>query len=497
MNKKIIIIGGGIAGLSAGCYGRMNGYDTEIFEMHKRPGGQCTAWTRKGYTFDGCIHWLVGSSPANNFYEIWAELGAVQGRQMIDHEEFMRIEDENGKTFIVYTNIDRFEAHLKELSPTDSPLIEEFANLTRLLVDFNIPLEKPLELMNLRDFLKLYKKNKPQLKAFMKYNKITMIDFASRFKDPFLRRMFPKIFGLDDFSISGLFCTLAWMHNRCAGYPLGGSLEFSKAIEKRYLDLGGEIHYGSRVEKILVEKKRAIGVKVSDGSEHFADTVISAADGHATIFDMLDGKYINRKIRNIYDTFPVFPPLVMVFFGVNRDFSSEPHSLVYFFDKPVEITGKKQEEISVKHMCYDPTMAPSGKSVVTVMMKANYEYWENLYKDKERYNAEKKKIADIVASEIEKRYPGFKSQIEVTDVATPMTCVRYTGVWKAAFEGWLPTPKTFGYRIKKRLPGLKNFYMIGQWVEPGGGLPPAAKSGRDVIHILCKKNKKNFITTKP
>ena len=59
MTKKTVIIGGEIAGLSAGCYAQMNGYETEIYEMHNLPGGLCTAWQRKGYTFDGCIHWLV------------------------------------------------------------------------------------------------------------------------------------------------------------------------------------------------------------------------------------------------------------------------------------------------------------------------------------------------------------------------------------------------------------------------------------------------------
>ena len=56
MEKSIIIIGAGIAGLSAGCYGQMNGYRTQIFEMGTKPGGLCTSWKRKGYTIDGCIH---------------------------------------------------------------------------------------------------------------------------------------------------------------------------------------------------------------------------------------------------------------------------------------------------------------------------------------------------------------------------------------------------------------------------------------------------------
>jgi len=70
MSKKAIIVGAGIAGLSTGCYLQMNGYKTQIFEMSQSPGGLCTSWKRKGYIFDGCIHWLVGSSPSVGLYKI-------------------------------------------------------------------------------------------------------------------------------------------------------------------------------------------------------------------------------------------------------------------------------------------------------------------------------------------------------------------------------------------------------------------------------------------
>src|SRR5512134_3920140 len=124
--RSIIIVGGGIAGLSAGCYGQMNGFHTRIFEMHKKkPGGLCTSWKRQGYTINGCIHWLIGSSPSDGYYRLWEELGAVQGREFVYQEEYGRIEA-GGKRFIVYSNIDRLEQEMKALSPEDSALIDEF-----------------------------------------------------------------------------------------------------------------------------------------------------------------------------------------------------------------------------------------------------------------------------------------------------------------------------------------------------------------------------------
>src|ERR1700691_2935582 len=74
--KKVVIIGGGIAGLSCGCYLQMNGIQSEILEMTALPGGLCTSWDRGPYVFDGCLRWLLGTSPPSVFHQIWTELGA-------------------------------------------------------------------------------------------------------------------------------------------------------------------------------------------------------------------------------------------------------------------------------------------------------------------------------------------------------------------------------------------------------------------------------------
>ena len=99
MEKSIIIIGGGLTGLAVGCYGRMNGYRTSVFEMHDKAGGVCTGWQRKGYTIDGAMNWLVGTKPGTSFYKFWEELGAVQQWQIFNHDQHSLIEDENGKVF--------------------------------------------------------------------------------------------------------------------------------------------------------------------------------------------------------------------------------------------------------------------------------------------------------------------------------------------------------------------------------------------------------------
>ncbi len=141
--KRLLIIGGGISGLAAGCYAQMNGYETEIFEMHNLPGGLCTGWKRQGYTFDGCIHWLVGSNPRSQFHDFWLEIGALQGKTIINHDEYIRVEDRDGRTCVLYSDLNKLEEHLTELSPADQPMIKQLGRIIRRFARFPNMIDTP------------------------------------------------------------------------------------------------------------------------------------------------------------------------------------------------------------------------------------------------------------------------------------------------------------------------------------------------------------------
>jgi phytoene dehydrogenase-like protein len=495
----MIIIGAGVAGLSTGCYAQMNGYHSRIFELHDKPGGLCTSWHRKGYTFDGCLHWLVGSRPGSAFNRIWQELGAVQGREMVDHDEFIRLEAADGRAFILYTNIDRLEAHLLELAPGDVEPIRAFCRELRRFARVGEALGTgPTGLLDsIRTGVKLL----PHMGALRKYGQMSTREYATRFSDPFLRESLANLFDLPNFPMLGLLLTLGWMHNQDAGYPIGGSLAFMRAIEERYGDLGGEIDYRSRVERILVEDDSAVGVRLSDGTEHRADLVVSAADGHATIFDMLGGEYVDEKIRRRYDEWPIFQPIIQVSLGVGVDLSDQPHSIAFELPEPVTIAGEPRRRLSAKHYCYDPTLAPPGKSVLVVILNSDYDYWRGIQEEEERYEAEKKDVAIKVIDRLKVRFPSIADQIEIVDVATPMTYERYTGNWRGSMEGWLLTTDTMGTAmgqgLEQTLPGLEDFYMAGQWVEPGGGVPAGPISARRLMRRVCKEDGKPFVTSMP
>ena len=426
--KSIVIIGGGIAGLSAGCYGQMNGFRTRLFEMHKMPGGLCTSWKRKGYVVDGCIHWLVGSGSKSGLYRLWQDLGALEGKTIVDPEEYLRIEGTNGRTFIVYTDINRLERHMKELAPGDGKVIDEFIAAVRTCARSEPPVAKAPEVSNLLDVFKMIVTNFSLLRILWKWNRVSLREFGARFKDPLIREAFPLMF-TPEFPMSFMIMTLGWMHNRTAGYPIGGSLEFSRAIEKRYLELGGEMNYKAKVAKILTRNGRAEGIKLEDGTEHYADYVISAADGHETIFKMLEGKYVDETIRGYFEKLIPFPPLLYIALGVNRPFSDWPASasgIALELAEPIMIGSVQQKFLGVKVYNFDPTLAPEGRTLLTIMFPTDYEYWKKLRENDDHYKAEKEKIADTVVALLDRRFPGLAGQVEMVDVASPTTFERYT-----------------------------------------------------------------------
>jgi phytoene dehydrogenase-like protein len=493
--KSIIIVGAGIAGLATGCYARMNGYRTQIFELHSLPGGLCTAWKRRGFTFDGCLHWLVGSNPGAATNRLWRELGVAQGRQFVEHDLFVRYEERDGKALNLYTDPDRLEAHLKELAPADAALIEEFTGAIRSLSNLDMPIDRPEGLSAIGAGLGMLR----LMPVMRKFGQLSVTDFFARASDPFLRTAIPRLWGLPEMPVLTIMMSLGMMHQRNAGYPIGGSLAFSQAMEARYRALGGSVQYDARVEKILVEDDAAVGVRLADGSEHRADIVISAADGHATIFDMLEGRYADDAVRERYERWPIFQPMVQVSLGVNRDLSGEPSVVTWTLPEPVTIAGEPRTQVGYRHLCYDPTMAPPGKSVVLGGFTSNHAFWQEVASDPERYEAEKQHAAITYMDQLDRRFPGIAGQVEAVDVATPLTWERYTGNWQGSVEGWMFTKESmkyaFGEGMSKTLPGLGNFYMAGQWVEPGGGVPTSAISARKLIKRLCKQDGRKFTTT--
>lgn len=496
--KSIIIIGAGIAGLATGCYGRMNGYRTRILEHHSEPGGVAKAWKNKDYLIDGGIHYLMGHRPGAACHEIYRELGIFYNRTYPDLTNYCDFTDEISGQRISFTqDIDQLARDLKKLAPEDARAIDDFIGGVRAFqrTDMFKMMEKPIELLGLLGPLK----QMWHLRGLLRYlggpYNLPNKEFAERFQSAALRRLMTHLF-LPEVPMWFILLMLGLLANRQMGLLAGSCHDFVDSLMERYRGLGGEITFDATVKEIIVENDRAVGVRLNDGTEHRADVVVSAGDGSSTIFKLLGGKYMGRAIKHRYENWKQLRPLVTLSFGLRREFPGEPPLRFVLLKEQMKVGNVTIDGFPIRIFNYGDKFSPAGRTVFQALFITDWKYWNDLLQDRERYLAEKKRFCDEVLARLEPHYPGITSQVELTDMATPHTTWRFTLNNEGAFMGWAPTPTALRTPFKKTLPGLDNFYMAGQWVVPGGGVPPCFYSARHVIQIMCKRDGKQFSTTK-
>jgi phytoene dehydrogenase-like protein len=492
--KSIIIIGAGVGGLCTGIYGQMNDYQTRIYEKHKIPGGLVTAFRRKGYLVDVCIHWLAGSGQGFHLHRYCNEVGLLEGRKFLNHDRYGVYYACDGRVVNFYCDPDRLEKHLLELSPEDAQVIHELAEGVRLGIRFKAPDLEQYEAGTLR-WMKFVFSMLPLVKDLQKWSKLTVGELAGRFQSPLLKEALLNLFE-PDFSVFYMILSqLGFMYKNQAGYPLGGSLPMALTLEKKYKQLGGQVHYQSKVDKILVENGRAVGVRLEDGCEQRADLVMSAADGYTTIFKLLDGKFTDEKVRQRYESWKPFRSILYVSAGVVKEFPDYPYSVegnAFSLQKPVTIAGEEHKMLPIRIRNEDPTFAPAGKTVLTSAIFTDHAFWKALEGDRLAYNAEKEKVVGAYLDALEQIWPGISPKVEMVNVATPLTFERITGNWQGSITGWKLTPEQAPAAIPRTLPGLDDFWMVGHWVYPGGGVPSGIATAREVIWRQCKKDLKKF-----
>jgi phytoene dehydrogenase-like protein len=496
---KTIIIGAGIAGLSCGCYLQMSGVQTEILEAGALPGGLCTAWHRGPYVFDGCLRWLMGARPPSAFHQVWQELGALGSREVLTHREILCFEDAQGKSFAVPADLDELEREFKRIAPEDTRLIDRLVRDARRCAPLEPPLENPVELMTQREKMRVGLRYLPMLPIVIRWKNVPITAYLARYRNDFLREVLKAVAGNPHMSALVLPTVLGFRARKNTGFVAGGSWDFAMAIAERYTRLGGTVRYNTRVTSVRVENNRATGAYCADGAVVPAGIVVSCADGHTTIFKMLEGRYVDKKILYLYRNCALFPAIIQVSLGLNTTFPDAPHTLNLPLARPLRVDDKTHHErMEVETFGSDSLLCPEGKTVMTVRLPTDYEFWTGLKQsDTRRYRAEKKALLREVIGILDKRFPSLARHIERFDLATPATFVRYTGNWQGSYEGWLPTPRILGRRIPYTLPGLRSFYMAGQWVVAGGGLPSAALSGRYAAQMICAAEGKAFTASVP
>lgn len=490
--KKIIVIGSGVAGLSAGIYARLNGFDATIVEMHDRPGGQLTAWKRDGYVFDYCLHWLIGTDHGA-YHDIWLETGVITDDvAIVNHRIFNRYVDEKQGEFLVHTDLDEWRDYLIGFAPEDRSSIRKMCELMRNSAGVDA-FEDPPGLRSTLDYADWFFHAARFLPALVKYRGLTCHELFQSlgFRNERLVFFLNRVLGSDYVALAFIMM-MGWLNAKNAGYLVGGSAAMSGRMADRFTALDGRFRFNSPVTDIIVQDDEVQGIVLKSGERIEADHVIAACDGHSVLFDMLQGKYLDAAFKNAYETWPLFAPIVMVSFGIDDVVASKVQHTDYLADG-LRIGSTMPERYRIlNRTAYDRSFAPDGKTVLLMLFESTWEIWQAMAPD--AYAAEKKAVLRDATKLLESCYPGVIERLEVTDVATPLTTVRNTGVWRGAFEGFSLSTDMMK-TLPMRLDRLQNLTLAGQWLFPGGGQPASAQSGKWAIQMLCRQEGREFKTT--
>lgn len=495
MKKKIAIIGGGIAGLSAGVYAQRYGFESVIYEKHSTVGGQCTGWDREGYHIDNCIHWLTGTGEGNDINKAWKEVGALgEGIELI-HLSSFGVYEYDKTTITLWKDYGKLRAELKRISPEDRVLIDELVDDIKMASSMHIPVDKPMDMMSLKELMKMGMEMRDAGKLMKKASAITCEEYGKKYKHPALQKLFRDCMPAD-YSLSSFIFSMATVCSGDGAIPKGGSRAMALRIADKYRELGGKIQTGMGVEEILVENSgtsqaKAIGVRLADGTTVKADYVIAAGDVYYTFKKLLKGVYHDKEFEKRFSDTKIYhlPTSAHAVFAVEEDLRNYPTSFS-FETEPYTVGRTNFDGIGIRNYAYESEFAPAGHTVLSAYIAQtdeDYLWWEECYRDKERYKAEKERIVKLCQERIEQRFPEFVGKMKLLDVYTPMTYHRFCSTYHGAWMSFNMTPLSKTLSHKGIIKGLKNCYLAGMYTQTPGGLPVALTSGKFAVQRACKQ----------
>ena len=501
MNRKtIVIIGGGISGLTAGIYAEQQGFHAIILEKNPSVGGLCTGWNRKGHYIDGCIHWLTGTKEGNDINNIWKNVDALNDDVKILQLDSWGVFDYQGTKVTFWRNLKKAENEWIAISPVDKKNIKHFFNMVRDIMSIDLPLDVPVSMMNPFKVIKLGLDVLNVWPSYLKTMKMSCEQYAKRFKSPAIRWALTHAQPGAGNLYSMAFC-YATVASGNGGIPEGGSKAMVERMKNRFLSLGGTLKLNADVSHILKRNKTAVGVILKDGTKYYGDYIVSALDPNYTVSHLLLKQYkIDKLEKRFYDMkkHPA-PSCCLLAFEADDNDIPTPYS---FECEPFYVGGLLTNHLTIRNHNYDKnTFVKNGKTVFSVLVdqySENYQYWNDLYKKHpEIYKRKKEELAIAVKGRIIEKFPQFAGNLKILDVATPKTLNRYTNASRGAYMGFLFNHKKGMFTHNGFIKGLNNFIMASQWLQCPGGLPLAAAEGKFAIQRICKKEKLSYAFSSP
>ncbi len=493
MNYDAIIIGAGLGGLTAGAKLVKEGKKVLLIEQHTIPGGCATTFKRKDFTIEVGLHELDGFGDNDLKSQIFNEFDVFNHVEFIRLPEFYRTVWKN-KEFVFPENLEEAKKQLiKEFPEEESGILKYFGFVTGLGTEISLlPRGKWAKIIKGALFPlfypKLVKSTRSTVGKFIDETikderlKLILLSNLTYYDDnPYKLGLFYFAAGQSSYYTSGSY------------FIKGGSQKLSDYLMKFILEHGGEVKLKSKVDKILTENGKAVGIsyhttfkKDIEKETAYADVIIAnTAIPNLTngLLPEQEAQILNAQIKD----FKAGPSILTLYLGFKSKLSEIGNKYYSTFvidnsvasvkdmHKNAHADFNKRSFVFVDYGIIDSGLAPEGKSVGVVCTMDYYDDWADL--DEDTYKQKKKEALEILIERLERLYPGIKERIEYAELATAKTVQRYTLNPKGSPYGYAQTlNQTAQKRLKQRsiIPGL---YYASAWSSPGGGFTGAIYSG--------------------
>ncbi len=499
-----VIIGAGLGGLSCGAAFARQGFKALVLEQHSKPGGYATTFRRPGgFEFDVSLHsTTVGER--NGLHNLIPGFPEITDVEFLPHPSLFRVIFPDYDYRIPQKNpqalIDTLSGFFPQEKQGIAGLFEDMSGLASDINKYSAAQGKA----NMGNFPKDF----PYL--FKSFNKTWGQLVDTRVTDPKLKALVSWLwgyYGLPPAKLSAFYYALPTIGYLTDGgyYPKGRSQAISQALRLFIEQRGGTVMLGTRVERILTKDHSAVGVQTKDGKTFTGRVVVSNANAVDTFRRMMPDETAFLKDEfALMDTYGVNFSIYQVFLGLNRDLVREAGltdseiSVETDYDPDrayADMSKGDAENCGFGLTLYDnivPGYSPKGKNTVTITVGQNFDPWAKYEADylqgkKDAYRKEKERLADILIDRAEKKLlPGLRKAIEVREVGTPLTNLRYTSNFRGAVYGWDQTLNNSGPRRMPYKTPIKNLYLAGAWTQPGGGYGAVIPSGLSCFAEIMK-----------
>lgn len=491
MTRQLTIIGAGISGLTCAIYAQRSGFRTIILEKAGNPGGVSTSWKRKGYNFEGGIHWLIGSREDDPLHEVWTDTGALQDNNPLFFKDPVYTLIYGDKRLELFRDPRKMQETFLAAAPEDRLAIALLRFDLWCFRHFHMPLLDlaGLKVRNPRGFNPMeFVRMLPSVLMAPWLMSFSAGRYARRFRSPILRKLISSVINPEQNALS-LVYTMSTFCYGDSGYPEGGSLRMARNMADTFIALGGEIRYNTTVLEVVMDGNKATGVRTA--SEFIpSDAVVISSDARKAIdrlfSEPLGDKWARQMRRNLETEQCMF-----IGVGVRADLSAWPRSMQCVLDEPLEVAGLSISILPIHNYSKERDYAPEGCSAVTTLLSGpSYGFWKAAREDGS-YRRKKEEIIARFVEILSRFIPETKGKVEVTDMATPLTYERYCDTYDGSYMTlWRPWHLTSVAPIRYK----EGLYFTGQRTSLSGGLPIAGGSGRMTAQHLCRDFDMEFVS---